>query len=126
MFSAHHGLQILQLLLDHGADVNLGRTSNGNTPLHLACTYSRRLKISNIKVIKFLVFNGADLSAVNSDGATPLLDTLKDSSKGSSNEEVETKTIQFLLEHSNFEILNSKGNHILSIDLVGFKWKMVL
>ena len=55
-------LQILQALVEHGADVR-ARDRNGDTPLLSAVTYP----LLDVAVVKFLVEHGADLNAVNHD-----------------------------------------------------------
>ncbi len=66
--AAGHGhLEIANVLLVHGADIQVG-DNFGKTPLHAAATSSR----PNLEVLKVLVRNGADLNARNSNGQTPL------------------------------------------------------
>ena len=57
--------EILQLLLERGADVN-SRTRNGTTPLHTAVLYNR------YEVAEKLLDKGADINAPSASGATPL------------------------------------------------------
>jgi len=57
--------EILQLLLERGADVN-SRTKTGTTPLHTAVLYNR------YEVAEKLLAKGADLNAQSASGATPL------------------------------------------------------
>ena len=57
--------EILQLLLDRGADIN-SRTRNGTTPLHTAVLYNR------YEVAEKLLGKGADVNAQSASGATPL------------------------------------------------------
>ena len=58
-------MQIVDLLLSRGADVN-SRTRNGTTPLHTAALYARK------EVAERLLEKQADINAVSNSGATPL------------------------------------------------------
>ena len=57
--------EILQLLLERGADVN-SRTKSGTTPLHTAVLYNR------YEAAETLLGKGADINAQSVSGATPL------------------------------------------------------
>ncbi|KAJ1464091.1 ankyrin repeat-containing domain protein, partial [Baffinella frigidus] len=62
--------QVVQVLLEHGADV-LGKTSGGeDAPLHLAFILPRMA--GRDAIIRALLLKGADVSAKNSTGRTPL------------------------------------------------------
>ena len=56
---------VLSLFLKHGADIH-SRDNNGYTPLHFAVKFNTRLKI-----IDFLIRQGAYIHAVNELGQTP-------------------------------------------------------
>jgi ankyrin repeat protein len=56
-------VEMAQLLIDHGADVNV-HSEDGATPLHLAAYPG---------MVDLLVRNGADINARNNDGETPLI-----------------------------------------------------
>lgn len=58
-------MQIVDLLLSRGADVN-SRTRNGTTPLHTAALYARK------EVAERLLEQHADINAVSAGGSTPL------------------------------------------------------
>lgn len=92
-------LHLVQLLLDHGAEVS-PKDERGITPLLLACAYEKRnsydlcklllekgadcnaqttrgvtafhkaLEYQSLKVVKLLLDHGADISAMNGDGVT--------------------------------------------------------
>ncbi|XP_060527199.1 ankyrin repeat domain-containing protein 17-like isoform X2 [Cylas formicarius] len=64
--SAGH-LDIVRLLVHHGADVNAQSTS-GNTPLMYACAGG------HTDVVKFLLENGANVEDHNENGHTPLME----------------------------------------------------
>ncbi|KAF7285836.1 ankyrin repeat and KH domain-containing protein 1-like isoform X5 [Rhynchophorus ferrugineus] len=64
--SAGH-LDIVRLLVHHGADVNAQSTS-GNTPLMYACAGG------HTEVVKFLLENGANVEDHNENGHTPLME----------------------------------------------------
>ncbi len=63
-------IDIAQLLLENGADVN-AKNDTGWTPLLLLC---RNNEINNLEdIVKFFVENGADvINAKNKNGKTPL------------------------------------------------------
>jgi uncharacterized protein len=58
-------MEIVQLLIDHGYDVNAQGSSNGYTPLHDA------VWAGNLAAAEILIKNGADLSIQNREGQTP-------------------------------------------------------
>ncbi|XP_014616282.1 PREDICTED: ankyrin repeat domain-containing protein 27-like isoform X3 [Polistes canadensis] len=60
-------LEIIQLLLDAGADVNVTTKVEGHTPLHLACSAN---KIQAVKII--LDCGVCNINAKDSNGDTPL------------------------------------------------------
>ncbi|XP_038117115.1 poly [ADP-ribose] polymerase tankyrase-1-like [Culex quinquefasciatus] len=59
-----HGVETVQLLLDHGATIHT-TDLDGNKPLHLAFVDG------DAELVEFLVQNGADLGAVNCQGKRP-------------------------------------------------------
>ena len=65
-FAAGHGPKdLVQLLLDRGADVN-AKASSGGMPLHYAA------ELGNKEIAELLLARGADVNAKNDIGATPL------------------------------------------------------
>lgn len=71
-------LEIMQLLIDHGGDVNNPCEDDGSTSLHWACRGCDK------KLVKFLLKNGANINIVDDENRTPifsLLDTYKDSAE---------------------------------------------
>ncbi|KAJ3118699.1 hypothetical protein HDU96_010029 [Phlyctochytrium bullatum] len=60
------GVDILQVLVDHGADVAATNTREARTPLHEAAANSR------LMVVDFLLKNGADINSVDAYGRTAL------------------------------------------------------
>lgn len=58
-------IDIIQLLLDHRADINI-IDDEGKTPLHHAALYG------NINIIKLLLNKGANPNIINDEGLTPL------------------------------------------------------
>ncbi|CAG0910911.1 unnamed protein product, partial [Cyprideis torosa] len=66
--AAQHGhTDIVELLIKHGADVNILSTS-GNTPLIVACTNG------HADVVRVLLKHGANREVHNENGHTPLME----------------------------------------------------
>ena len=61
----HEETDILNILLRHGAQINI-RNNTGNTPLIVACQYM------NYHLVNFLLQNGADVNICSLEGNTPL------------------------------------------------------
>lgn len=102
-------LDIIQLLLDAGANVNISTKFEGRTPLHLACLANKiqaakiilrcaacnidakdfngdtpfhlAARNNNVKIMKLLIRNGANTNIRNSQNATPRLELEKQMSK---------------------------------------------
>lgn len=131
MFSENIGpsIDIVQLFVDYGADVTLS-TYDGDSPLHEACTFSSLVKGTNVKVIKLCLDNGADLNTPAEDGSPPLLDALRELSLEKFKQKNMKKTITFLLEYTNVNVINAKGNHVLAVDsnsnLPTTVWKIIV
>ena len=68
MKNIHCPCDIIQLLIDHGADIN-ARDFNGNTALHIACKDYHMKKES---ILNTLIHLGADVNLQNSLGQTCL------------------------------------------------------
>jgi hypothetical protein len=66
-YAANAGhLEIVQLLLEFGADINKGRIDTGATPLYGASIRG------HLEVVKLLIENGADINKSDNNGWTPL------------------------------------------------------
>ena len=63
--SAHNHFKTMQLLIQHGADVN-ARDNGNSTPLHLASRWGV------VESVQLLVQHGADVNARDEDDSTPL------------------------------------------------------
>ena len=53
--------------MERGADPNLTKDDNGNTPLHYLCMNASGLNLFG--EIEFMLKNGADANATNNEGA---------------------------------------------------------
>lgn len=80
-------LEVVQLLVEHGADVNAYDTE-GHQPLHLAC------KSNHLNVVQFLLSLGVDVNSPGPQGKTALQVACFDI-----NDRISPKIVQFLLEH---------------------------
>ncbi len=71
-FKYRDQLDIMQLLLDHGADVNVSDDA-GSTPLHHSCriTYGRLEERGTVEGARLLLDHGASIDAINKSGHTP-------------------------------------------------------
>jgi len=64
-YAAHSFANIIQLLIDHGANVNV-KDQNGKTPLHIAAV------VPYMEGMQVLIEHGANVNAVDDNGKTPL------------------------------------------------------
>ncbi len=63
---------IIQLLIDRGADVN-SENENRCTPLHAMCNHYKKLDVKHlIEVVKLLIESGAKLNVRDDNEKTPL------------------------------------------------------
>lgn len=62
-----HAMEMVRLLINHGASAMSVADNDGNTPLLVASRYGRA------EIVRLLLGRNADVSAVNKDGETPLL-----------------------------------------------------
>ena len=60
-------MNIIEYLLDHGADLSVGSNSEIGTPLHWAAGENR------VEVAQLLLERGANVDALNATGLTPLI-----------------------------------------------------
>jgi len=69
--AVHSRLPMVELLVQHGANVNHQNRDTGRTPLHHAASCGYR------DIAMFLIENGADVNAIDHEGRTPLDLTLE-------------------------------------------------
>jgi ankyrin repeat protein len=65
--SGSREIEIVRYLLAHGAQINVRRISNGETPLFLA------LRVRSFDILTLLIHAGADINLRNKGGDTPLM-----------------------------------------------------
>lgn len=118
LFSAVKGknVEVVQLLINHGSDVK-SVNNNQLTSLHLAAKNQ-----SDSKIIKCLLKNGADVDAINLEGQTPLLFALRELWY----ENFYHKTLLLLLDYSNINLIDQKGNDVFSYHRNENDWKICL
>lgn len=101
--------EAMELLIRHGADVNLVNRENGNTPLHYAAASG------NPDLVRLLLEHGAEVNAVNRGGYTPLY-YLAARGTGCRDEGRIEKTVDMLVAHGADTAREVKGKKL--IDLV--------
>lgn len=74
-YAALHSSEILELLLEKGAQVNVSTTSadlEGATPLHIAAEFGQ------LKWVRLLIQRGANVNALMLNGSTPIVQACKE------------------------------------------------
>jgi hypothetical protein len=85
MYACDHGhLDVVKVLIDHGADLNVKDTFYGSTPLMLAISPAQKKTPEHAEIAKLLIAKGAQgkdeaLSSAVSDGDTALTKVVLDS-----------------------------------------------
>ncbi|XP_029695264.1 ankyrin repeat domain-containing protein 1 isoform X3 [Takifugu rubripes] len=91
-------LSVLQLLLDHGADITAADKLK-SSPLHVS------VRTGHLRCVEFLIHNGASVNTQDREGDTPLHDAVRQS---------RLKIIQLLLLHgADTRVTNQKGRRPL-------------
>lgn len=101
---------ISQALIDYGSDVCGGDKKNC-TPLHSACAGK-----GDVKTIKCLLKNGANINALDLHGRTPIMHVLghPDLEVQSNPHPTPHKILPFLLKYSDINVIDRHGKHILN------------
>ena len=68
---AHHNIKSIECLLKAGANVNVRDKEYGETPLNMAC-YAGFSKDESIKIIKYLIRNGAEINVAEVTDSTDM------------------------------------------------------
>ena len=102
-FSNKKGLEIIQILLENGADVNLP-DNFGWTPLMFAVEYS------NLEIVRLLLNKNADVNSINKDGLTVLMIAAQKSSKECNPTSVYLEAIKILLKKGDYVNVINKEN----------------
>ena len=116
-------VDIIKILLDHGADIDLPTLRYKNTPLMLACDYAR------LKTIKLLLNHGANVNARNNVGESPLHRACNDdwsyyvsSTTNSSNDDAKTRLecVEELIAYGADASIENKNGET-ALDIIGKK-----
>lgn len=108
----------VQLLLSHGAQVNLQSGEEGDTALHIAC-YNGNFP-DEVKIIELLIANGADVTIANKDGQHAIHYALQI-------DNLATRLCVFrllVLAGENINAQNNEGNTVLllSVEMMQKDW----
>lgn len=103
----------MELLIRHGANVNLTNLANDNTPLHYAAVSG------NPDLVQFMLEHGAEVNAVNRGGYTPLYYLAASGSACRESRKIE-KTVEVLVAHGADMEREVKGKKLA--DLVDIKY----
>lgn len=121
----NNNVDVVPLLISLGLDVN-HRSNFGKVPLHWTC-YSR---LENIKMIRCLLRNGADMNSVDNSEATPLLRALEGVFLHRDVDiNLMKRSLNFIMEHSDLNLVHNKI--VLELFILGFDettdlWKTIL
>lgn len=121
-------IDIVNLLIDHGSDVNTIDVKTGKTPLHEVCerigVFNEKL-IKNFKIIKSLIKNGASVHVVDNCGNAPLKHILTSVRDYLSNKQL-TELLRLLLKYADVNTNNLNDKNIFEIINTNYHWEMIL
>ena len=103
----------MELLIRHGAKVNLANRENGNTPLHYAAVSG------NTDLVQLMIEHGAEVNAVNRGSYTPLYYLAASGTSCREDRKIE-KTVEMLVTHGADVAREVQGKKLL--DLVDRKY----
>lgn len=105
-------IEVIQLLLKLGLDAN-HCCIDRNTPLLWSCITAALT--GNLKVIKCLLKNNANMNTINNAGYIPAINGVKKICDSQLSEETKKKFLNFILNHTDFSILNYKNIGIFTL-----------
>lgn len=109
VWKRHGEVNMSQLLIDHGANVN-DADFQGNTALHFAC-----LQPDPLEIVKIFLKNGADLNACNSEGSTALMYYLMYLEEDPVDPNINYENLIFLLSKwPNVNTVDNDGKNVLT------------
>lgn len=145
--NAKVSLSLAELLLSNKADANT-KDNIGNTPFHYAppsielintfasfnanfniknCYNSTILHelgwIINLEMLKCFIKNGSDINALDSDGRTLLMKLLGKPGDDEPVYPIGSELIPYLIEHSDLNVIDKAGNHILLVQSDQEDWQ---
>jgi ankyrin repeat protein len=104
-FKGH--VQVVQILLEHNADIN-AQNNRGEVPLHLAACPNSRDGL--IPMMQLLLDHGADVNARDNEGSTPLHHSSHTGDESRWRKAGTVEGTRFLLEHgASIDAVNNMG-----------------
>lgn len=100
-YAGRNDMEIVDIFLDSGMNINSSRNSDGFTPLIAAASYNR------VEMVEYLLARSADINLADFEGQTALMKAVKYN---------RVKMVEILLNHgADYNLTDSRGNTALSI-----------